>query len=902
MSGVLAGLGPVPEDPAANPAGAQMPGGPISPQVPPGVQPGSPDGGCGDFAGGGSSSPGCSRGRRGAAAAPAAVPAIPPALDSREALMAAVAEQQADGSVVLRAPAGVDVQDVGAAPQVHKANLAVDQAPPDFLAKVGATVIEGVLADIESNQESYDQWRSGLSLLGLKPERLSAPFDGASGAVDPDAQGGGGRVRGDRERGNVPGGRAGAVRDHRGQDARAEAKAQRKEGFLNFYLTGVDEEFYPDCDQGWLMLALYGSIFRKVFRDPVSGQPRSRFLTPLNLILSYSAVSLEGAGRVTMVDTVSRAEMARRKLSGYYADVALGEPTGEVSEQRKVGLDAEERRPSSLPEDSDFLVYETTLLLDPAEFGWSDPAARGSPEGLPLPYVVTIDHDSQKVLRLERNWAEGDALFRPEHHYAHYRFMPGLGVYGWGLLSLMGAQTDTASVLLRQAINAFTLHSFPGGFRVKGVDQEQSTIEIGPMQFAEIETGGLPIDQAIMPLTYRDVPTSFPVLMEKVQSGGRALGQIQAMQVGEGRQDAPVGTTLALLEQQIRPTSAVLKRLHTARRKELRLLARAFGQAKGATYPYLVDGKRGEALAADFEDSDDIMPVSDPNIPTQVQRLALAEAKLRMAMASQGVMDVRVALRSMLRTMGCPDQEIDALMPEAKGGAPADVVTEFALALKMQPLAVGPAQAHDAHIVAHMHQLQIPGLPPQVVQALMAHIGEHLAALYALGAAAASGIPVAPGMPLPPEVEARVAVAVAQSSQAIMAPILAAMTAGGPGGDPVKMAEIQLKREDGERKDRELSLKAADSARKATEMARQDQVEILVAQEDTKRAKIDAEVSLVQAAVDVLDKVAGIRVAQEGARARPAPGGGGKVGAKGKAAGGGGPAAALQKAVEGLVQ
>lgn len=819
------------------------------------------------------------------------VPPLPDGIDPA-AIMASELVEQPDGSALLVPPAPViDPTDAASAPQAHKANLA-DDIPPQVLSSIAGHVFEAILADIESNKDSYQAWAEGLKLLGLKVERLSDPFDGASGAVHPMLKQAVVAFVAVANAEMCPA--AGPVRCQVIGDVtpEIEAKAERKQGWLNFYLTAVDEGYYPDCDQGWLMLALYGSIFRKVFRDPLTGQPRSRFLTPLNLILSYNAEGLDGAGRVTQADPLARTEVIRRKLAGYYRDVALGEPSGEESEQRKIAAESDMRRPSNLSQDADHLVYECCLLLQPSQFGWADPMAEGAPPELPLPYIVTIDHDSRAVLRMERDWRQGDPLFRQEQHCTHYRFMPGLGVYGWGLLALMAASTDTASTLLRQALNAFTLSSFPGGFRVKGVNNETSEITIGPMQFAEIDTGGLPIRDAIIPLVYRDVPPAFGPLLESVQKGGETLGQITALTVGEGRQDAPVGTTLALIEQAIRPTAAVLKRLHTAQRKELRLLGAKFGEPDaGTSYPYLVDGKRGAAVAADFADNDDVLPVSDPNIPTQVQRVALAEAKLRLAMASQGMMDTRVALRSMLRTIGTSDQEIDALMPEGeKSGTPADVVTEFAWALKGIPLAVGPTQPHEAHLIAHLAQMQIPNLPPPIMQALMAHTGEHLAALYAALASLAAGVPVLPGQPMPPEIEARVAVAVAQSTAQIMAPIAAAMA--GAAQDPSKQAELA-------HKGKELEFKALDSVRKSTEAARQDQVEVLVAQAENQRTKMDAAIRELEATTGLLTEMlrarAGVQKAAASERALMA-----KVTAPGPAAKP--EASKAQRAVEGLVQ
>lgn len=768
-----------------------------------------------------------------------AAPPMPPALAAQ---LAAIEQAQAieheDGSVTLEVR---DPTMAAAEPAAHGDNIA------EFLqsaerAAIAEEVLEGYSADEQSNQEFFGTLETGVKLLGLKIEDQDDPFPGASGAVHPMMLDALVRFVANAHAELYPAaGPCKTVIAATGADREMEARSQRKARWMNYYLTVVDEDYYPDCDDGLVKLGLYGSIFRKVYRDPITGQPRSRFLTPLELVVSYHAPSLGAAQRVTQVEPVSPVEVRRRMLTGYYRDVALGVGVQEETAADRATRREEGRTPSERVEDAEHTHLHCHLWLDVPGHGATD--ADGNALDMPLPWIATVDKDSRELLRLERDWVEGDPLYRRSEHYSHWRLHPGLGFYGWGFLVLLGSVTDTASNLWRRALDAFTLASFPGGFRTKSARPEKSNVRVGPCEFPEIDTNGLPIRDAIMPLPYKDVPPSFPALEQSVVQAGQRLGQTVETQVGEGRQDAPVGTTIALIEQAMRPTAAMMKRLWAAQRKEFRLLAGLFAASPTATYPYVVEGRRGQAMAADFADAADIVPVCDPNAPTQTQRLALAEGKLKLAQSAPGMMDVRAAYESMLRTMGCDDAELQRLMPPPGRGEPSDVVTEFEMALKGMPLAAGPAQLHEAHLRAHIAQMQMPNLPPPVMQALLAHCGEHLALWYRIQASEAVGVPLMPGQPLPPQVEAMVAMQVAQASQGIVATIGPAL-AGAAGGDPVAMAKLQLE-------NRKLDADIADSARKAEETARQDSVQVLQIRTEAETAAADRAAKMAEKEMDL---------------------------------------------------
>ena len=716
----------------------------------------------------------------------------------------------------------------------HDANLA-EHLSPTLLSEISADLLEGVEADIESNSEQTAIYEKGVELLGVGPiQRTDWPFPNASGAYHPLLLEAVVRFNATARGEMLPS--AGPVKTMViGGGQAAEQISQRKQQWLNYYLTEVDEGYYPDFDQMLLLLPLHGSMFRKVFADPLRQQPRSRYLTPQNLIVAYNTTSLQGCGRVTQIDLVSHVDLVKMQLNGLWRDLDLQEPTeqelpGQASIDRTEG-----RARTQIIGDDRHTVFHVHCMLDIP--GLEHVGPDGIPSGLPLPYIATIDRDSQQVLRLSRNWEPNDAAFEPREWFVHYQFMPGLGFYGWGLVHLLGASADAATSLRRQVINSFTLATFPGGFRAKGARQEQNDNPIGPCEFREIDLAGLPsIQAAVMPLPYKEPPASWPSIEQSVVGAAQRLGNTMDMNVGEGKDDAPVGTTMALIEKATRVETAVIKRLHTAHRKELRLLAKLFSKEPNARYPYIVNGQVGQALAQDFADNADIVPVSDPNLPTQTQRLALAQAKLQMAQQFPALINAQQALNDMLSTMGVTDQDIQRLAVQPQPGQPLDPISEFQVCLKGMPLVAGPQQAHQAHIVAHQSQaaLLIQQQNQPAAQALAAHIAEHLGLLYRQQLQAmAPQVPLPPmGQPLPPQLEAQLSQAVAQATGPVMQQImqtLAPPQQQGPGQGLRGRSpeEIALQQESNKLKAQALVLSQADAQRKAEESARQDQVELI---------------------------------------------------------------------------
>ena len=749
-----------------------------------------------------------------------------PAPPSDAAILAATAVPRPDGGMDLVLPAE-EAETPPERAMPHNGNLA-EVLPESVLNAIAYEVIEGFDVDVESNRETYDVYGRGLKLLALKPgERRDDPFEGASGAVHTLLKEAVVRFASEASGELIPA--AGPARCQVNGDATPEKEqlAQQKQDWLNYYLTEGDRGYCDDFDKMLVQLGLYGTMFRRVRRDPLSGgKPVSRFLSPFDLVTSAATTDLNGTDRATHVEPASESELIELQLKDWYRNVALGTPSEDAIDWKPAAPGAS-RTPSDRPEDVEHVLLHQYVQLDLAGFEHVDDD--GQPTGLRLPYVVTVDRETQTVLRLVRDWAEDDKEFARQQTFVGYWYMPGLDFLGWGLIHLVGATTDELSQLRQQAANAFTLASFPGGFRLKGgAKSDSSDVTVGPCEFVEIDTGGLPIQQAIMPLTYRDVPPSFAEVMEDVSSTGQRLASIGDAAVGDGREDSLPGTVIALINQATKLQSSVIKRCHRSQRIELRLLADLFGQDPDAEYPYTINGVAGKAVASDFADNADVVPVCDPNVPTQTHRLTMAQGIYTMAQSSGGMLDVRQAATDFLRALGKSESDIARLMPSPPQGTPADVVTEFAMVMKGMPLAVGPAQNHAAHIQAHMAQMTAPGVEKSpAAPALVAHMADHLAAFYRLEAMKLTGMQLAPGQPLPPELDDKVALAVAAASDQMRASLAQVMPPTDGAGAAASAAAMQMHQQELQVKVLEIQMKDQDSQRKAEASARAEEGEFL---------------------------------------------------------------------------
>lgn len=667
--------------------------------------------------------------------------------------------EMVDGALVIENDDGsVDIDfapEMGGALDIEdqNANLAEYMSEMD-LAGLSQALMQGVEEDRESRSDWETTMTRGIELLGLKFEDRTTPFKGACGVFDPLMAEAVIRWQAVARGELMPA--AGPVKTQviGVPNPALDDQASRVKEWMNLYLTELAPEYYEEFDQMLMWLPLVGSTFKKVYQDPVLARPVARFVTPQNFIVSYGTSDLATSPRYAHIVHMTRKAMRQAQISGQYRDVDLGEPEAlEDGSPLQAEVDSTQGVQPGAEGVEDYKVYEVYADLDLKGFENED--------GIPLPYVVSIETHSRKVLAIRRNWKAGDASFQKKAHFVHYKFMPGLGFYGLGYAHILGNSAKTATSIRRQLIDAGTLNNFPGGLRVKGMRIEDNNLGIGPTEFREIDTGGLPIQNAIMPMPYKEPSQVSLALLKETYEGARNLANTAEIAVGDGRQDAPVGTTVALMEAATRVQSATLKRSHKSLGQELKMIADLFGEhLPDAPYPFPVRGGMKAIMRQDFVTNVDVIPVSDPNISSSAQRMMRAEALLRFATQQPELHDLTVAFRQMYREMGIDEQIVEMILPnKQKQAVPLDPLTENQNAIMGMPLKAAEYQDHDAHIAAHA---PIAGENPN----LQAHINEHLALKLRVQVQQVLGQQLPPpGQPMPPELENQLAMAVAQAMQ-----------------------------------------------------------------------------------------------------------------------------------------
>ena len=666
------------------------------------------------------------------------------------------------------------------------ANLALYMDDMD-LNTLGETLLSGVEEDRQSRGDWEATMSEGIKLMGLKIEDRTMPFKGACGVYDPLMAEAVVRWQAVAAGELLPA--SGPVKTQviGVANEQLEAQASRVQQFMNLYLTELAPEFYEEFDQMLFWLPLVGSTFKKTYQDRLLGRPVSRFVLPDNFVVSYGTSDLATSPRFCHITPMTRRNFRLAQLAGVYRDIDLGDPQADDSSQTPIQaeVDGVQGVEPGAEGTEEYRIYEVYADLNLVGYENED--------GIPLPYVVTIEEGTRKVLSVYRNYDEVDPTYQRKDMFTHYKFMPGVGFYGLGYAHLLGNSAKTATSIRRQLIDAGTLNNFPGGLRVKGMRLEDNNIGIGPTEFREIDTGGLPIQNAIMTMPYKEPSQVSLALLKETYEAARNLANTTEIAVGEGRQDAPVGTTVALMEAATRLQSATLKRCHRAFSRELKLIANLFGKyLPDEPYPFPVRGGMAAIMREDFANNIDVIPVSDPNISSSAQRMMRAEALLRFATQQPDQHNLREAYRQMYVEMGIAPEKIDLiLMPEKEKPRPLDPLTENQNAIVGMPLVAGAYQDHDAHIAAHAPIAQDNPI-------LQAHINEHLALKMRQQVEQIIGQPLPPpGMPMPPELENQIAVMVAQAMQQ-----LAPMYKPQPEVDQlaqVEMQKLQIKQADNER-------------------------------------------------------------------------------------------------------
>ena len=594
------------------------------------------------------------------------------------------------------------------------------------LGKIASDIVGEVKADRESRHEWESSYTKGLDLLGFKHQDRSEPFQGASSVTHPLLAESVTQFQAQAFKELLP--PSGPVKTTvvDAESPETSAQADRVQDFMNYQITDKMQEYTPDMDQLLFHLPLAGSAFKKVYYDSTKQSAVSKFIPSEDLVVNYLATDLQSAERVTHIVKMSQNDLLKQQVAGFYRDVDVQTSNDETNIQKKYNqLEGVEKNSY---DDEVYTLYEVHCDLDIEGFEDID-VTTGQPTGIKVPYIVTIDEGSNKILSIYRNYQETDPLRKKIEYFVHYKFLPGLGFYGFGLIHMLGGLSRTATFTLRQLIDAGTLSNLPAGFKAKGIRISDDDSPLQPGEFRDIDAPSGDLRSGLMPLPYKGPdPTLFNLLGFCVDAGQK-FAAVADIKISETNTNAPVGTTLAMMEQGAKVMSAIHKRLHYAQKHEFKLLAKVFGTFLPPEYPYAVVGGNQMIKQTDFDDRVDIIPVSDPNMFSMSQRVAMAQLQLQLAQASPEIHNLQEAYRRMYQALNV--QNIEALLPPPPEPKPIDPGVENALALGLKPLRAFEIQNHQAHIDAH-RAFMSSGLVKsnlQVLALLQGHISEHTALL-----------------------------------------------------------------------------------------------------------------------------------------------------------------------------
>jgi len=631
-----------------------------------------------------------------------------------------VTPDQEGGATVNFEPSAVN----RAQSNTHFDNLA-DILPETVLDPVGIQLRQNY-TDYKMSRKDWEQsYVKGLDLLGFKYDNRNEPFQGASGATHPVLAEAVTQFQALAYKELLPA--DGPVRTQilGLSNPAKEAQAQRVKDFMNYQLMDQMKEYEPEFDQMLFHLPLSGSTFKKVYYDDLLGRAVSKFIPADDLVVPYTATSLDDAEAVIHVVKISENDLRKQQVNGFYTDIELTKPVSDVNADKVVDKKRElEGTSKSVRTESVYTLLECHVNLDLE--GFEDVGQNGEPTGIKLPYVVTIEEGSQKVLSIRRNYAPNDPLRNKIQYFVHFKFLPGLGFYGFGLIHMIGGLSRTATSALRQLLDAGTLSNLPAGFKQRGVRVKDDASPIQPGEFKDVDTPGGNLKDAFVFLPYKEPSATLLQLMGIVVTAGQRFASIADMQVGDGNQQAAVGTTVALLERGSRVMSAIHKRVYSALKKEFKLLAKVFAQYLPPEYPYDVVGGQRNIKVTDFDDRVDILPIADPNIFSMSQRLTLAQTGLQLAMSNPQIHNLYMAFRKMYEALGIKD--IDRILPPPPPNAPKDPSLEHIDALGGKPFQAFPGQDHRAHVTAHLNFMSTNMVRnnPMVMAALQKNILEHI--------------------------------------------------------------------------------------------------------------------------------------------------------------------------------
>ena len=701
------------------------------------------------------------------------------------------------------------------------ANLA-EFMDDSVLQSLANDLVDDFTKDIMDRKEWIQTYVDGLKLLGLKYEERTEPWSGACGVFHPMLTESVVRFQSEAMMETFPA--QGPVKTHIvGKDSIAvQESSTRVREDMNYQLTEVMQEYRPEHEKLLWNLPLAGSAFKKVYYDPSLGRQVAMFIPAEDIVVPYGAPNLERAERITHVMRKTENEVTKLQEAGFYLDVDLGEPTYELDDVEK--QKSEEMGMSAI-QDNRYRVLEMHVDLDLKGFEHTN--KKGEQTGIALPYVVTIEKGTRTVLAIRRNWFEDDKLHLKRQHFVHYQYIPGFGFYGYGLIHLIGGYAKSATMLMRQLVDAGTLSNLPGGLKSRGLRIKGDDTPIAPGEFRDVDVPSGSIRDNILPLPYKEPSQVLMGLFNQIVQEGRAFASSGDMKVSDMSSQAPVGTTLAILERTLKVMTAVQSRLHYAMKQEFKLLKAIIADYTPEEYSYEpIEGSR-RAKKSDY-DAVDVIPVSDPNAATMAQKIVTYQAVLQLAQSAPQLYNLPLLHRQMIEVLGV--KNASKLVPVEDDATPTDPVQENQNLLMGKPVKAFIEQDHQAHIAVHMSTMQNPkiaqliGQNPQaqmIQAAMMAHLNEHIGFEYRKQIEQQMGILLPTeeqNKNMPPEMAAQVAQAAAQASQALLQRDVQQaqqMQAQQQMQDPVvqmQMQELQLKMKEFELKAQKQQIEAAEKA------------------------------------------------------------------------------------------
>jgi hypothetical protein len=625
-----------------------------------------------------------------------------------------------DGGATLNfQPGAVNI----AGTESHFDNLA-DILPDDILEPLGNEMVQNYM-DYKTSRKDWEQsYIQGLDLLGFKYENRTEPFQGASGATHPVLAEAVTQFQAQAYKELLPA--EGPVRTQviGAPSPPVEQQSQRVKDFMNYLIMDQMQEYEPEFDSMLFHLPLAGSTFKKVYYDQLMGRAVSKFVPAEDLIVPYTATSLDDAESIIHTLKVSENDLRKQQVNGFYSDVELAAPgvdTNNELEKKERELEGTKKTGKNEPM---YTVLECHVNLDLE--GFEEVDSNNEPTGIKLPYIVTVEEGSRKVLSIRRNYNPDDLKKTKIQYFVHFKFLPGLGFYGFGLIHMIGGLSRTATAALRQLLDAGTLSNLPAGFKQRGVRVRDEASPIQPGEFKDVDAPGGSLRDAFFPLPYKEPSATLLQLMGIVVGAGQRFAAIADMQVGDGNQQAAVGTTIALLERGSRVMSAIHKRLYAGMKKEFKLLSKVVSQYLPPEYPYDVVGGARNIKQVDFDDRVDVLPVADPNIFSMAQRISMAQTELQLAQSNPQIHNLYAAYRKMYEAIGV--KNIDQILPPPAPMQPMDPSMEHINALSGKPFQAFPGQDHRAHITAHLSFMSTNMVRnnPAIMAAIQKNILEHI--------------------------------------------------------------------------------------------------------------------------------------------------------------------------------